>query len=574
MHQIPATNLETVTSESCTNPANTLQTPARQRRTQQSFTSLQQAISLLLQQTADDLNQAWGGGAISSSAYETAWVAMVRSPHDASQLAFPQTLEWILDHQHDTGLWGPATPYALVPSLAAFLALLRVPQPTERIRYAIARAEHALQHEIINWSPDDADTPFVEFLVPQLVQLIAIEGVDLSLKNRETMEQRAAEKITYFPAQTIYNGNSNLIHAIEALTDIVDCDKMVQCQATNGSFGYSPSATAAILMHASRWNTAAERWLQHLLNRRSDDHGGMPTSHPSDIFEVSWVSYLLMKGGYAILTEQPQIAHTFRNWLEQSLTEHGTSFASIRAMPEDVDDTSMTIAMLCALGNPVSPEALWNFETEEHFVSYAHERTSSTSANAHVLEALLETPDNTQLHRIAKVVQYLLQQQSSEGYWYDKWHISRYYATFSVIAPFARLHASPSLRNGIHSNTGNEITPIGVYQSMQQAARWILSTQQSDGGWGDNGSTAEETAYAVLSLTTLSQQLSTLILTGHIRALQRGRRFIWRHFHDAEHPPLWVDKSLYTPNRVVQAAIYAALHSTIQGRVLHRKSNQ
>ncbi len=44
------------------------------------------------------------------------------------------------------------------------------------------------------------------------------------------------------------------------------------------------------------------------------------------------------------------------------------------------------------------------------------------------------------------------------------------------------------------------------------------------------------------------------------RAAARGAQFLLRLGDEAEHPPLWHDKELYTPIAVVRAARLAALH--------------
>lgn len=42
----------------------------------------------------------------SVSSYDTAWVAMVPSPHSAQVPCFPQCLDWLLHNQLEDGSWG------------------------------------------------------------------------------------------------------------------------------------------------------------------------------------------------------------------------------------------------------------------------------------------------------------------------------------------------------------------------------------------------------------------------------------------------------------------------------------
>lgn len=45
-------------------------------------------------------------GEISISAYDTAWVALVRNLDDENKPQFPSSLQWIVDNQLPDGSWG------------------------------------------------------------------------------------------------------------------------------------------------------------------------------------------------------------------------------------------------------------------------------------------------------------------------------------------------------------------------------------------------------------------------------------------------------------------------------------
>src|SRR5579862_6338270 len=87
-------------------------------------------IDDLLAETAADRDPRWGGGAISPSPYETAWVAMVRDPHQPERLAFPDALRALLAMQQSDGAWGGVSPYTMGPTLAGLLALVKAPTQT------------------------------------------------------------------------------------------------------------------------------------------------------------------------------------------------------------------------------------------------------------------------------------------------------------------------------------------------------------------------------------------------------------------------------------------------------------
>jgi ent-kaurene synthase len=68
---------------------------------------------------------------LSVSSYDTAWVAMVPSPHSVKEPFFPECVNWLLDNQLHDGSWGPLnlhpllTKDALLSTLACILALKR-----------------------------------------------------------------------------------------------------------------------------------------------------------------------------------------------------------------------------------------------------------------------------------------------------------------------------------------------------------------------------------------------------------------------------------------------------------------
>jgi halimadienyl-diphosphate synthase len=89
----------------------------------------------------------------------------------------------------------------------------------------------------------------------------------------------------------------------------------------------------------------------------------------------------------------------------------------------------------------------------------------------------------------------------------------------------------------------------------EKAINWILQTQKSDGSWGfHNFSTAEETAYCIQALHKWN--LHSKKINKHKMVLAKN----WLEKNsDMDHPPMWMDKSLYCPERVVQSVILTAL---------------
>ena len=95
-----------------------------------------------------------------------------------------------------------------------------------------------------------------------------------------------------------------------------------------------------------------------------------------------------------------------------------------------------------------------------------------------------------------KAITYLKRTQEKEGSWYGRWGMNYIYGTWSVLCAFNAAGIDPA-------------TP-----PVQKAVRWLLSIQNEDGGWGEDGdsyklayrgyepapSTASQTAWALLGL--------------------------------------------------------------------------
>jgi halimadienyl-diphosphate synthase len=500
-----------------------------------------------------------GGGENSVSVYESSWVALVRNPEQPSRLAYPDTFAWILERQRPDGGWGPSGPYSLLPTMTALLAVLSHPHGAPAYQRVIATGSSYLQATLAQHAQAGISTPFIELLAPMVAEKLHALGLALPYADLESLRSRGIERRARLPAQALYHTHSTLIHALEAFGPNVDYQRLRALRAIEGGYGASPAATASVLLHAPDWDQSAADWLASLTRQvQGRPTGGMPAAHPLDIFEVAWIIHFLMQGGYALTLGDRAIA-AMAAWLRASMTPAGVSMARSRALPEDGDDTAMALAALNDLGIPTSLDPLCAFEANGHYVSYHGESSSSLSANAHALEALLSvTPAHGQAGagRIETTITFLLERRAPDGFWIDKWHISPYYATLACVHALARTSHPAASR------------------SLGATLAWIAQTQRLDGGWGHTSSGVEETAYALLIVASARRAFAPLASvsmpakTAWARIVMRGRRYLQRHMDDLAHPdrlpPLWVDKDLYAPPRIIRAAVLAALRVSAQ----------
>jgi len=111
-----------------------------------------------------------------------------------------------------------------------------------------------------------------------------------------------------------------------------------------------------------------------------------------------------------------------------------------------------------------------------------------------MLAQLGETVENSPA--VSAAVDYLKRMQHPEGSWHGRWGMNYVYGTWSVLCA---LHAA-----GVADGA----------PEMRKAAKWLISIQNADGGWGEDGtsykldyhgyepapSTASQTAWALLGL--------------------------------------------------------------------------
>jgi halimadienyl-diphosphate synthase len=469
------------------------------------------------------------------SPYDTAWVAAVPAPGQPLQPRFPAAFGWLLEHQRTDGSWGGPIAYQpdrLICTLAALRALVRF---TARpgVQRAIEAGRGYVWAHAHELGQESCEPVGLELLLPSLRQQVADAGIDLPEALNVFQEERV-RKLAMIPPSLLYSPSVTLSHSLEFLGGEASVEGLLAAQSPNGSLGNSPSATAFLLERTG--NPAAERYLEACL----EANGGtaVPALYPCATFESLWRAYhLWLRPGVrpdALLTAGEFAAL-------RSKLERGEGIGLDDSFPiADADDTAVAIVLLTARGDDVSPSALQRFEAPGGYVSFPYERHPSVGVNVHVLDAFLHLPVNAENEaRIAKLLGFLQDHRTGGTYWLDKWHVSPYYATAHVVAVLSQLD-----RERWDCLCG-------------PALEWIRSTQRDDGGWGAyQPATAEETAYAVVALARAAAGGEA-----DRERIQRGAAFIRSRRSEGEssHPPLWIDKCLYCPTRVVDAIIETAL---------------
>ncbi|MBK1786984.1 prenyltransferase/squalene oxidase repeat-containing protein [Prauserella cavernicola] len=486
-------------------------------------TTTETATALVADMSADP----WGR--FSPSVYETGrLVALTPSLPEHER-----RVDFLLRQQRSDGRWGGPGDYDIVPTLSAVDALMREqrrPAAAPRVGDAAARGLHALTNRLRD-NDSLPDTVAVELMVPGLVDDINDQLERVGSVPLPTPKGTYADLLAQLRSAVAhdYPLPDKLLHSLEIVGPPAQGAAFVT-PAQGTVVGCSPAATAAWL--GDRAVRDEHDPCVRYLRAVQDPTGGIPVAAPLALFERSWVLSTLAGIGVRFHAPPDLVAS-----LHAAFTDEGA--AGGWGLPPDADDTATALLALALLGSPRSPECLWTYDTGEHFACFPDERTPSTSTNAHVLQAIgasltPELPDRDRYVAAAgRVTRWLAECQQSDGSWRDKWHASPYYATVCCATALAE-HGGP------------EAEP-----AVRKAVAWLLATQREDGSWGHWDGTAEETAYAMRTL------LHPAIRAGE-HAAARGATYLRRP--QAEHPALWHDKDLYTPLRIVETEILAALH--------------
>ncbi len=130
---------------------------------------------------------------------------------------------------------------------------------------------------------------------------------------------------------------------------------------------------------------------------------------------------------------------------------------------------------------------------------------------AHVLEMLAALGEGVSHPAIDRGLEYLRATQKPWGSWYGRWGVNHVYGTWCVISALSALR------------TGDDM--------IERAVAWLVSVQNSDGGWGESCHSYADESFAGIGSSTPSQTawaVLSLQLAGHPQhpAVRRGLAYL------------------------------------------------
>ncbi|KAM3298386.1 hypothetical protein ACQJBY_040046 [Aegilops geniculata] len=360
-------------------------------------------------------------GEINASAYDTAWVALVPSLDDGDSPQFPTTLRWILDNQLPDGSWGDSALFSaydrVTNTLACVVALTKWSIGPDKCRRGLSFLEENM------WRLAEEDLELMpigfEIAFPSLMEVAKSLGIGFPYDHHALQRIYANRevKLKRIPMEMMHRIPTSILHSLEGMPG-VDWQKILRLQSSDGSFLYSPSATACALMQTGDAKCFA--YIDRIVKKFN---GGVPNVYPVDLFERIWAVDRLERLGISRYFKQEIkqcLDYVHRHW-----TDEGIGWAR-NSTVIDVDDTSMAFRLLRLHGYDVSPSVFENFEKDGEFFCFAGQSTQAVTGMYNLNRASqLRFPGEDVLQRAGRFSYEFLREREAQGMIRDKWIIAK-----------------------------------------------------------------------------------------------------------------------------------------------------
>ncbi|HNB41608.1 MAG TPA: hypothetical protein PLG52_08910, partial [Anaerolineales bacterium] len=308
-----------------------------------------------------------GPGRMSSTAYDTAWVARLGEiDKDLSD----QAVNWLLENQLPDGSWGASDVFyyhdRVISTLIAMIALkehggnshhqAQVEKGVEALERITSDGEHSFASDL------NGATVAFEMVAPILLAEAKELGIikqqgERILGRLSNMRQEKMRKLAG------YKINRYVTPAFSAEMAGIDGQHMLEVenlQEANGSIGHSPSATAYFALRVKPGDAKAIDYIKSSVAK----NGGAPDLYPFDVYERAWVLWNLSLTDY-FEGDKRSFANPILNYLAAAWKPgQGVGFSKDYSVI-DGDDTIITCELFNKFGYPTDLNAVLSFEEEE-----------------------------------------------------------------------------------------------------------------------------------------------------------------------------------------------------------------
>ncbi|TVU31055.1 hypothetical protein EJB05_22720 [Eragrostis curvula] len=360
-------------------------------------------------------------GEISASAYDTAWVALVPKLDGGEGPQFPATVRWIVDNQLPDGSWGDSALFSaydrMTNTLACVVALTKWSLEPEKCKTGLS----FLHENMWRLAEEEQESMPIGFEIafPSLLQTARSLGIEFPYDHPalQSIYTNREIKLKRIPKDMMHRVPTSILHSLEGMPEL-DWGKLLQLQSNNGSFLYSPSATAYALIQ-----TGDKKCFDYIDGIVKKFDGGVPNVYPVDLFEHIWAVDRLERLG---------ISHYFQREIKQCMdyvnrhwTEEGICWARSSNV-KDVDDTAMAFRLLRLHGYNVSPGVFKNFEKDGEFFCFVGQSTQAVTGMYNLNRASQISFQGEDILQRARIFSYeFLRQREARGMLRDKWIIAK-----------------------------------------------------------------------------------------------------------------------------------------------------
>ncbi|ONK76443.1 uncharacterized protein A4U43_C03F27940 [Asparagus officinalis] len=360
-------------------------------------------------------------GEISISAYDTAWVALVKSLDGNNKPQFPLSLQWIINNQFNDGSWGYDTLFSAYDRIINTMACVIALKSWEISPDICNKGLLFLRENIWRLGEEKDELMPIGFEVTFTSLIDIAKGLGLEVPYDDPALKKIYAKrnlkLKRIPKEVMHETPTTLLHSLEGMANL-DWTRLLKLQSMDGSFLFSPSSTAYALMQTG--NIKSLEYLQRVVEKFN---GGVPNVYPVDLFEHIWVVDRLQRLGISRYFEQEIkecMEYVHRYW-----TENGICWARNSSV-QDVDDTAMGFRLLRLHGYDVSPDVFNNFEKDGEFFCFAGQANQAVTGIYNVNRASqVMFPGEAILERAKKFSYEFLREKQAANQLLDKWIITK-----------------------------------------------------------------------------------------------------------------------------------------------------
>ncbi|XP_038973217.1 ent-copalyl diphosphate synthase 1, chloroplastic-like [Phoenix dactylifera] len=371
-------------------------------------------VKSMLSSTDDD-------GEISISAYDTAWVALVKHQNGSGDPQFPSSLQWIVQNQLPDGSWGEYSIFLAHDRIINTLACVVTLKSWSIHADICERGISFLRDNMWRLAQEEAELMPIGFEIafPSLLEIAKALGLELPYDDPALQDIYASRnlKLKRIPNDVLHKLPTSLLYSLEGMPGL-DWEKLFGLQCVDGSFLTSPASTAYALMQ-----TKDEKCLKYLQKIVERFDGGVPNVYPVDLFDRMWAVDRLERLGISRYFE-PEIKQcldfVYRYW-----TEEGIGWTRNSTVP-DVDCTAMGFRLLRLHGYHVSPDVFKHFEKEGGFFCCAGQSSQAVTGMYSLNRASQVAFPGDRILEQAKDFSYkFLREKQAANQLRDKWIITK-----------------------------------------------------------------------------------------------------------------------------------------------------